>query len=229
MDFDKQLFRASAMGLLLTNDRSGKDMGDTCKNYLNDLYIELKYGLKKDIKSKYIEKGLMAEDDAITFYSAYYDDFYHKNTERFNNEYVTGEPDIISNDLIIDIKTSWDASTFPFKFKKEPINKAYFYQLQCYMWLTGIKKAKIAYVLIDTPAQLVEDEKRRLSWQIGATSDLSPEFLEACAEIDKNHNFSQIPVADRISEYEVEYDEKVIEAMKQRVLKAREYLKSLDK
>lgn len=226
MDFSKQLIRCSALGRIMTNGRAKSEMGETCKSFLKELYIEKVYGIKKEISSKYIEKGLMVEDSAIAFYSNANGGFYFKNDEWFNNEFISGTPDIISDELVIDIKSSWSPHSMP--FKDEPIKKDYYYQLMGYMALTGLKTAKLAYVLIDTPIQLVEDEKRRLSWQMGMVSDLSPEYLEACAEIDKQHNFSHIPVEKRIVEFDINYDEKVVEEIYKRVQECRTYLNGLN-
>jgi len=224
--FDKQLFRCSSLGRLLTNDRSGKGMGLTAQSYLKELYMELKFGIRKDFINKFVEKGLSAEDDSIALYSSVKDSFYTKNDEWFKNDFISGTPDIITDELVVDIKTSWDASTFPMLEDELP-NKHYFYQVQGYMWLTGLQNASIAYCLIDTPYQLLEDEKRRAAWKIGATTDISPEFLELCEQIDKNHTFSHIPKELRVKEFFVERDEKVIEQIQARVIEARKYLMTL--
>lgn len=224
--FDKQLFRCSSLGRLMTNDRSGKGMGLTAQSYLKELYMELKFGIRKDFINKFVEKGLSAEDDSIALYSSVKDSFFTKNDEWFKNDYISGTPDIITDEIVVDIKTSWDASTFPMLENELP-NKNYFYQVQGYMWLTGLQKASIAYCLIDTPHQLLEDEKRRAAWKIGATTDISPEFIELCEHIDKNHTFSHIPKELRVKEFFVDRDEKVIEQIQARVIEARKYLMSL--
>lgn len=224
--FNDYLFRCSSLGKICTNDRTGKQMGETAKSYLKEIYIEKVYGIKKDITSKYITKGLLVEDSAIALYSSLNGGFYFKNDEWFKNEFISGTPDIVSDELVIDIKSSWSPHSMP--FKDDSIKKDYYYQLMGYMALTGLKKAKLAYVLIDTPHQLVEDEKRRLSWQMGATSDLSPEYLEACLELDKQHDFSHIPIEKRVVEFDIEYDEKVVEEIYKRVQECRTYLNSLN-
>lgn len=226
MDFSKQLIRCSALGKIMTNGRAKGEMGETCKSFLKELYVEKVYGIKKEISSKYIEKGLMVEDNSIAFYSAFHGGFYFKNEKRFNNDFLTGEPDIISNDIVVDIKSSWSPHSMP--FKDDAIKKDYYYQLMGYMALTGLRKAKLAYVLIDTPHQLVEDEKRRLSWQMGMVSDLSPEYLAACEEIDRQHDFSHIPDEKKIIEFDIEYDEKVVEEIYKRVEECRIYLNTLN-
>jgi len=225
MDFSNQLIRCSALGKVMTDSRKKGEMGETCKSYLKELYRESEYGIRKEVVSKYIDKGLMVEDSAIALYSTKYDGFYTKNDEWFKNEFISGTPDIVSENEVIDIKSSWNLFTMP--FKDEEINKGYYYQLMGYMALTGLKKAKLAYCLIDTPPQLVQDEKRRLSWQMGCIDDMSPEYLEACAEIDKSHDFSHIPMEERIVEFDIERDEEVIQAIYDRVKLCREYLNSL--
>ena len=61
-----------------------------------------------------------------------------------------------------------------------------------------------------------------------ATSDLSPEFLEACEDVDRNHDLSRVPVEKRIIEFDIEYDEKVVEEIYKRVQECRIYLNSLN-
>ena len=56
---------------------------------------------------------------------------------------------------------------------------------------------------------------------------ISPEFLELCEQIDKNHTFSHIPKELRVKEFFVERDEKVIEQIQSRVIEARKYLTTL--
>ena len=114
-----------------------------------------------------------------------------------------------------------------FPFKDDPLNKDYFAQVQGYMWLTGLKEAVVAFVLIDTPLQLIEDEKRRISWKMGMVSDQNPDFLKACEEIEQNHTFVHVPEVERVIEYEVRYDEEFIERLKNRILECRTYLNNL--
>ena len=232
MDFSNQLIRCSAIGKIMTNGRAKNEMGETCKTFLKELYIEKVYGFRKDIKSKYIEKGLLVEENAISFYSVQNGGFYYKNEQRFNNEFLTGEPDIITDEFVIDITSSYSVSThfdkiFD-KLENKSLNKDYYYQLMGYMNLTGLRKAKVAYVLVDTPEKIIEDEKRKLSWEMYATSDLSPEFLEACEDVDRNHDLSRVPVEKRIIEFDIEYDEKVVEEIYKRVQECRTYLNSLN-
>jgi hypothetical protein len=95
------------------------------------------------------------------------------------------------------------------------------------MELTGLNDACLAYVLIDTPTQLVEDEKRRLSWKMGMIDSENPEYLLAVEEIERNHSYNNIPIAKRIKEFHIKKDNQVIESMYSRIKECRTYLNNL--
>jgi hypothetical protein len=226
---NKILFRCSSLGKIMTNPRSKSEtLSETCKTYLIDVFIKEKYGREKVLDNKYINKGLQAEEDAITLFSRAKKSFFKKNDTRLTNEFLSGEPDLFVGETvtsateIIDIKTSWDIFTF-WKSKLDDLNKDYFYQLQGYMCLTGAKSSTLAYCLIDTPQILVDDEKKKLFYKMGLI-DENKDFIEACAKIDTNMVYSDIPIAERIHTIEIQRDEEVIEQMKSRIVECRKYL-----
>jgi hypothetical protein len=212
--------RCSQVGKLMTASRSkGEVLSQTAKTYIQELALEKKYGIKKEINSKYLDKGIEVEDDSIILFEKVAGfDFLYKNTEFFSNDYVKGTPDIITDTHVIDVKSSWTGSTFPW-FEEDIPNKDYFYQLQAYMWLTGKKHAILAYCLVDTPLEIVQDEIRRLSWA-KKELEISDETIEA---VTSQHEFSHIPMERRVKSYIFDYDEEVIEQMKVKIEHAREY------
>jgi hypothetical protein len=189
--------RASAAGNLVPNGK-GSLISVGGKTYLKEWVISQLYGVEKQIKSKYLDKGIMMEDQAIDFAVKMLSiDFALKNEKRFEDDYFTGEPDMIMDDLIIDIKNSWDCFTFPL-FESEIPNSDYYYQLQVYMHLTGKRKAKLVYVLLDTPAT---------NWDAGI--------------------MYQVPDELRIKTFDIEYDPTVIESLINKVIEARQYISTL--
>lgn len=142
--------RASASGLLMTNPRSKSEtLSETTKTYLKEWATEQVFGYKKELINKYVERGIESEDLAIDFAIQVLDlPFAIKNEKSFEDEYFTGTPDLIVNDTVYDIKCSWSCFTFPF-FETEIPTIGYFYQLQVYMHLLGLKKACLTYVLLD--------------------------------------------------------------------------------
>jgi hypothetical protein len=216
--------RCSAIGKLLTSPRTkGELLSETAKTYIQDYFKEKELGIAKEFWSRYTDKGLQMEDEAIDFASEVLDwGFVVKNTERYNNEWITGEPDVITKTLLADIKCSWDGTTFPL-FDTELKNKDYFWQLQGYLWLTGLERAELVYTLMNTPHQIVEDEVRRAHWKAG----LIDEDLDLRDAVQSQHNFDHLPNNLRVKRFIVEKDEDAIERIKEKVEIAREYYESL--
>lgn len=189
--------RASAVGLIMTNPRSKSEpLSQTCITYLQDWVKEQVYGVEKKIKSKYLTKGLDVESIAIDYYAEVKGlGFVVPNADFFWDDLFTGTPDLIHNGIVYDLKSSWDCFTFPL-FETE-IDRSYFGQLQIYMHLSGMKKAKLVYTLQNTPDELEWDEPK---------------------------DYSGIPDKYRIKEFDFDYDEKYIESVYDRVLECRSYI-----
>jgi hypothetical protein len=148
--------------------------------------------------------------------------FIFKNEEHYNNDFITGTPDVNTNEILLDIKCSYEASTFPF-FETEIPTPAYFYQLQGYMWLTGKTEALLCYCLVNTPIEIVEDEIRREHWK-HFKIDEDAEIREF---VEKKHNFDQIPDNRKVKVFTIERDETVIWAIQNKVEEARIYYNNL--
>ncbi len=108
--------RCSAIGRIMTSPRSkGEVLSQTTKSYIKELVLEHKYGIRKEINSRYLDKGNMVENESIELTERVLDlDLIVKNESYFENEFICGTPDIIMGDTIIDVKSSWSAHTFPF-------------------------------------------------------------------------------------------------------------------
>ena len=164
------IIRCSALGNIMTEPKTKaeKEMGvlsKTTQSYLDELIFSYKYKREKSISNKYTEKGIETEDDGIHLLNLLHKSFYQKNEVRFENGTITGEPDIITADTIIDIKSTYDFTTF---IKKTEIEKSYYWQLCGYCLLTGMRKGAIAYVLNNTPFHIVENEFISLYYKRGA-------------------------------------------------------------
>ena len=66
ISFDKYLFRCSSLGKLMTNPRNKKDLlAVGTRTYLGEIFKEELYGKSGTIQSKYLDKGIMAEEEGI--------------------------------------------------------------------------------------------------------------------------------------------------------------------
>ena len=216
--------RASQLGKIMTSSKTkGEVLSKTCKSYIQELAIENTYGIRKEFWSRYTDKGNECENEAIELVNDVLNlGFIFKNEDNLNNEWITGTPDVNANEILLDVKTSWDATTFPF-FETEIPNKDYYYQLQGYMWLTGKTESLLCYCLVNTPFQIVEDEVRREHWRQG----LIDESLDVRDFVQKKHNYDHIPKEKRVKVFKVIKDDNVINNIKERINIAREYYNKL--
>lgn len=217
--------RASQVGQIMTNDRSGKGMGQTAKSYCEQWLKEQLYNRKYEFSSKYTQKGNEVEDNSLDFVAEQLGyGLCLKNEQFFENDFVKGTPDAILEDLIIDVKNSWDWNSFPL-FAKEIPTKNYYYQLQAYMWLTGIKNAKLIYVLSDTPAHLIERE----AWYFAKNNGYGELDAEIYEKFEQQMTYPDVDPKLKLKVFDIAFDEKVIEDIKVRVLQCRDYINEINK
>jgi hypothetical protein len=216
--------RCSAIGKIMTNPKTkGESLSQTTKTYLQELAVEEIYGIRKEFSSRYTDKGNEVEELSIALCNDVLDlGFIYKNEEHYSNDWITGTPDVNTDEILLDVKSSYDATTFPF-FDTELTNKMYFYQMQSYMWLTGKNEALLCYCLIDTPLQIVEDEIRREHWK----ASLIEESLDLRAFVQSKHTFGHIPKEKRVKTFKIAKDDAIIENIKTRIEECREYYNNL--
>lgn len=251
-NYNDLIFRASSMSDIMTGIAKGWSVDNslTCKRMLVQIHRERTWKRKSSKGNKYTEKGTQVEPDAITLYSRVKKNVYIKNDERINNLFFTGEPDLFLGksatdcEIIVDIKSSWSWETFPSMLDTE--SKDYHQQLQTYMALTGAKIGIVAHCLVNTPADLISDEKRKLAWKLGVIDQETPEYTELCKEIERNaivdmglfrkhypffefHSDAEkwehdIPKEERVHEIIIERDDAYIQKMQDRVIECRNWM-----
>ena len=198
-----------------------RGLGKTGETYVDIWDREQIYGKRKKFSSKYTEKGTFMEEANIQLAGDFLGFKAEKNVLNFEDDYITGTPDLFvpEQNKVIDIKSSWDCFTFPLREKSpDPI---YFYQLQCYMHLTGHKKSQLIYVLGDTPEHIIESEVRKLMYN-GTSED------EAYDEVESYFDYSEIPMSLRIKAFDIDYDEAVINKIIERVKECRNIVDKLN-
>jgi hypothetical protein len=187
------------------------ELSETVKTYLQRHRIEEIYGRSEEITSKQMEKGIQMEAEAIELAARYFGwGMVFKNEKQYKNDYLTGTPDIVLADTVPDIKCPWSCFTFPL-FDTEP-DKNYWWQLQGYMALTGLDKAKLVYCLMDTPEDLLDTEV-----YYGVGRGLEEEKIRAY------HTYSNLPDKLRIKSFDILRDQEAIDSIYKRVEECREY------
>jgi len=156
------LFHPHALHNIMAKPKAaGEVLSVGAKTYIEQLAKEHVYGYREQITSKYMEKGLMVEDQSIELFNSVFFTDYRKNTQRVTSDILTGEADIVDDDLIIDIKSSWSLATFP--ATQETAHKSeYEWQGRAYMMLYGKPKFTLSYCLVSTPEELIRYEQEDL-------------------------------------------------------------------
>tara|TARA_R110000751_G_scaffold73709_2_gene149110 strand:+ start:25100 stop:25798 length:699 start_codon:yes stop_codon:yes gene_type:complete len=230
------------MGNLMSSGR-GKDkiFGDTSLKVIQEAVLLHKYGIEpENIETKQMDKGIFNEKSNIELAKRV---LKWKEVDsdqikvRLSNQYFIGEPDIITGDLLADIKTSWNASTFP--WFKDPLNKSYKAQLHCYMDLTGVDQAELVYCLSNHPEHILQAEIKRMTYYYIDRPHLfnaeSIEDLWSLAEIKAEQNvnkggiFDQIPEEKRVKRFIIKKDPEFMKEIQDRVIEARKIFDELFK
>lgn len=160
--------RASSVSDLLTSPRAKSEtLSETCKSMVEEKAIQDLFGVRKEISSKYLDKGVLMEPEAIVFLSRNTFAQYQKyDGPMLDDGVFTGTPDILYHDgamlTIRDIKCSWERFTFPWTVNaaiKEIKKGGYEYQVRTYMMLSGAGQAFVDFVLLSTPEWLIREEE----------------------------------------------------------------------
>jgi 5'-deoxynucleotidase YfbR-like HD superfamily hydrolase len=157
--------RASALGDIMTDAKEKNEpLSKGAKTVLEKMAKEFVYGYKEVISGKYMDKGIIVEDQSIALYNSVFFTDYKKNTERRTNDYITGECDIyVPCKKIIDIKSSWSLPTFP-ATAAAGADKGYEWQGRAYLMLWDVDVFEIAYCMVNTPDELIRFEQEELHY-----------------------------------------------------------------
>jgi len=195
-------FRCSSIGKLMTEPKTKAEgpLSVGAKTYIRQLAAQEIFGIDFEVSSKAMEKGILVEEESIALVSRVRGLNLRKNTERRQNDYITGECDVfdISSKSGRDVKSSWSAATFPISVA-DCVDKLYEYQMRGYMALWDADEWHVDYVLVDTPDKLIGYEPMQM------------------------HLVSHIPERMRVTTWTVTRDKAIEEAIFQKIVHARGY------
>lgn len=138
---------------------------NTAKVELSNIVFYERNGRKYSLENKYVDKGLDVEKKSRDLLSDVLGILLVEDNERRSNKWVTGKRDIKNDDINIDIKSSYNFESFN-RHLTEVDSEIYLRQQDCYMELWNIRNSILAYVLVDTPNRIINDELRRLDWKL---------------------------------------------------------------
>jgi len=199
--------------------------GATALSHIRNVWLLNEFGYDEPIVSNEMLKGILCEDEAIGVLSRQFPGgFRLKNEELFENEWFTGTPDVIEADVVNDVKCSWSLRTFMEAQKPDPI---YYAQGQVYMDLTGTKRFRLVHILLETPFELMEDERKRFYFRFNCNEE-SPHYQRAILQLDAmNAAIKLIPEKQRVKCFEFDRDDRYLDKLIGRVEQARKVYASL--
>jgi hypothetical protein len=156
--------RCSSLSKIMTEPKTkGETLSVGAKTYIDELASEFVYGFKKVVSSKEMDKGIIVENTSIALLNEVLFTSYVKNTERRENDWLTGECDLFTGSRIHDIKSSWSLATFPTTVRAGR-DRDYEWQLRGYMMLWDCDESEIDYCMVSTPDELIRFEQTELHY-----------------------------------------------------------------
>lgn len=213
------------------------ELSDTAKAFVRRVWLQNKKGYVKEIKSKYLDKGIFAEEDSITLISEIDGHFYVKNKKRRTNEDHTGECDVFhvlpTKKIVHDTKSTWDPETF-MNSKPSTDNE---WQGDIYMELWDADEFWLRFTLVDCPPHIVQREKEAAKWKYFA-GDMTDAELDAFEkamqpiydQIERNLVYSTNPAytkEERVKTFVFIRNREKMKEMKEMVKLAREYYNTI--
>ena len=201
----------------------GATLSETAKTYCETWLKERLYDRQTEVSSVQMRKGNSVESAAIDFAQGIMepDGIWFKNEINYADDHMKGTPDLIVASAVYDIKSPWSWTTFPL-FDTEP-DKAYWWQLQGYMALTGCDRAAVLYCLMNAPDEMVFEEARRMSYARGLGGNTDETWVEAHRQM----TYDDVPVHLRFKAFQVEREEDAIQSIRDKVEACREYIEDL--
>jgi hypothetical protein len=190
----------SSLGKLMTTPKSkGENLSQGAKTYIRQVAKQDFFGYRVELDNKYINKGKDQEQDSIDLLNSVRFTNYHKNIIRLQDEYLTGECDILAEDRVIDIKTSWNLETWP-ATPGEAHDNDYEWQGRAYLMLYEREIFELVFCLVTT----------------------KDEFLSQWEQIDL-HRVDHIAPEKRITSVIYERDLEKEELIREKLIFANEY------
>jgi hypothetical protein len=207
----------------LRDKRDNPVLPDGAKTYCKDWLKGQLLDYQKIFRSKYTDKGNIMEDESIDFIADQLGyGLLMKNEDSFATDFMQGTADIVLKEEIIDVKNSWDASTFPL-FEDNIPDSGYYWQLQGYIYGYDKPNSKLVYTLMNTPEHLIFNDAKWHSISQGF-DEIDSGIYE---QFKKNLTYDLVENKYKIKVFEIERDDADIMKIIQRVKMCRDYIKEL--
>lgn len=208
----------------------------TFKSAIYRQYAYYKYGVSKvSLGGKMplqLEKGEVAEPDAIKLLSSIDGVQYEKNEKLYSNAYFKGIPDILlkEGDDIIgvkEVKVSFDLPSFLERIDGDSI-KDDRWEVMGYMDIFNLRQAEICYCLVDMPSIMKEAKLKEAHDRMILLGATIRHIKNRLKQIERSMVYDFLPIEQRVKRFTVERKPYFVAQARGRVKKARKALAELD-
>lgn len=198
--------QAIELAALLEKTERSQDvvLSDSCIAYLLEAYAwetEKMFSITKEMDVEYFDRGRKTEPESVELLSFVDNTIYVKNEFRFENDFLSGIPDVVGffepEDLTVavksikDIKSCRDYPTFLYKIHKGT-DTANEFQLKGYGDILECEDLGVAFTLPTMPESIRNGYKMKLAYKMDEVSTESPRFLKAWAELERSMIFDHM-------------------------------------
>ena len=238
--------KASRVKALQKKEKGEDELPSGAKTHLDDVFRSQFWRRRRNLTNKYLEKGLLTEQDILDLASKADNDFYIKNDEHSQNDYIQGSWDNYSV-KVRDTKSNYDLKTFD----EADLSNLYKWQINGYSFiikdnlnLPTYPEGELIYGLVNNPLHFIENERTRQYYANGNPDDDNENWQEIRQQIERNMIFDRdlflrdyphyvfenkvwefdIPAIFRLKRFDVITTEEDVDHIKRRVLLSRIYL-----
>jgi len=238
--------KASRVKALQKKQKGEDELPSGAKTHLDDVFRSQFWKRRRHLTNKYLEKGLLCEQDILDIASKMDNDFYLKNDEHDENDYIQGSWDNYAV-KVRDAKANYDLKTFD----EAELSNLYSWQIKGYSFIIKEKQnldhypeGELIYGLVNNPLHHIQNEMTRQFYANGNPDDDNEDWLEIKRQIERNHIFDKslfvrdyphyifensvwnydIPAQFRIKKFDVTTTEEDVDHIKRRVMMSRVYL-----
>ena len=175
-------------------------------SHLDEVFRSVFWKRKRDLSNKFLEKGLLTEQDILNIAGKVDNDFYLANQESFETDFIKGKWDNFK-DKVRDVKSNYDLKSF----EEADLSTLYKSQLNGYSvmlkemhQLDHYPIGELIYGLVNNPLHHINNEITRQFYALGNPNDDNDKWIETKRQIERNMIFDIKKFKDEYPHYHFE-------------------------
>ncbi len=222
--------------VLKTVNYFGHPTSNTFKKAMYEHYSYSQFGAGRVSSTSKVpmqlEKGEIAEPNAIALLSKNDNITYTKNEILYSNKYFKGIPDIVlsENGKIIgvkDVKTSFDLPSFLERVDGDSVRDDR-WEMLAYLDILDLKDGEIVYCLVDMPDRMKELRLKEHEERLILLAISKEHIKKRLKQIENSMTYNYVPDELRLKRFTVERKRYFTKQMHDRVKRVRAELYKLD-